>query len=286
MDMKKAGAHLKSIREARGLSYEQIYENTKIQPEVLKQIEEGEFVLADVFLKGFIRSYARSLSVNLDSFEKKPKESIQSFSAASSVTKQPSKNQDRLEWFVAKIAQAKYKLILLFLFIFLFFIKVVFFTESSIDKTSFLKNSKSQGMASLVLSSGLISQPSFQQEKRQVKKILSKSFQKKQSEIEGLSAKDLVKPRQIVFFTEKLKSKVFSQEILIRSAKKLEIYFKTDKRSLQTRLLKSNLWYSIKAVDRLYLRFDNQNDIEVFHNGKQLSFKKDLFEKIFKSNRL
>ena len=70
MDVKKAGAHLKFIREKKGLTYQRVYDYTKIQPEVLKDIEEGSSKISDAFLKGFIKTYANFLSVDLKPFYK------------------------------------------------------------------------------------------------------------------------------------------------------------------------------------------------------------------------
>ena len=70
-DYSKIGLHLKLVREQKGLSYEQIFEITRIQPSILKDIEEGKSSISPVFLKGFIKTYARFLGQNFEELFKK-----------------------------------------------------------------------------------------------------------------------------------------------------------------------------------------------------------------------
>ena len=49
MNYSKIGEHLRLIRERKGLSYEQIFEITKIQPSILQGIEEGQSPVSPVF---------------------------------------------------------------------------------------------------------------------------------------------------------------------------------------------------------------------------------------------
>ncbi|MFH0844038.1 MAG: RodZ domain-containing protein [Pseudomonadota bacterium] len=60
------GTYLKSERENRSLSYDQVAQITKLRPYVLKALEneDWEKLPQPVFLKGFIRSYARALGLN------------------------------------------------------------------------------------------------------------------------------------------------------------------------------------------------------------------------------
>ena len=60
------GAYLKSERENRSLSYDQVAQITKLRPYVLKALEneDWEKLPQAVFIKGFIRSYARALGLN------------------------------------------------------------------------------------------------------------------------------------------------------------------------------------------------------------------------------
>ena len=58
------GAYLKAQRKVRGLSLQEIYRETRISPEVLRNIEEGERLPAPAYLKGFVKIYARTLGLN------------------------------------------------------------------------------------------------------------------------------------------------------------------------------------------------------------------------------
>ncbi|MDT0633011.1 helix-turn-helix domain-containing protein [Rubrivirga sp. S365] len=60
-------ADLRAVREARGLSLDEIQQQTRIPVDVLKRFEEGGLVgdptYNDVYLKAFLRSYAKAVGV-------------------------------------------------------------------------------------------------------------------------------------------------------------------------------------------------------------------------------
>ncbi|MGH7208108.1 MAG: helix-turn-helix domain-containing protein [Nitrospiraceae bacterium] len=64
--MGSVGEYFKQVREAKGLTLEEVASKTRIHPEFLKALEEGNFAkLPDqVFAKGFVRAYARSLGMD------------------------------------------------------------------------------------------------------------------------------------------------------------------------------------------------------------------------------
>jgi cytoskeletal protein RodZ len=64
--MDSVGEVFKQVREAKGLTLEEVASKTRIHPEFLKALEEGNFAkLPDqVFAKGFVRAYARSLGMD------------------------------------------------------------------------------------------------------------------------------------------------------------------------------------------------------------------------------
>jgi cytoskeleton protein RodZ len=64
--MKKTGEFLKKAREDKGLSIHEIGLSLKINPKILKQIEEGDKdnLPAKTFLRGFVQSYALFLKVD------------------------------------------------------------------------------------------------------------------------------------------------------------------------------------------------------------------------------
>jgi cytoskeleton protein RodZ len=80
--MKKTGDFLKKIREEKGLSIHEIGLSLKINPKILKQIEEGDRdnLPAKTFLRGFVQSYAQFLKVD-------PNEVLKIFSEEMGTTK-------------------------------------------------------------------------------------------------------------------------------------------------------------------------------------------------------
>ena len=236
MDFKKAGRYLKKVREQRGLTHDHIYEATKIQPEILKQIEEGEVSLNDIFLKNFIKAYAQFLSVNLSLFNKnKP-------ASNGKVEEKKSKAHKNKVLFLL----AKYKKIYVLCFVLLICaIKL----NSKIQKTFF----KNPSPPSNPLQS----------------KVYDPSTKTKKA-----------------LFTQQLKAHVFQQEILIRPlAKKSTFYFKTDQKALKTKVLLFEQWYSIQASQYVYLRFNSQEPVEIFYNGKFFGSISGFFEKNFSRKR-
>ncbi|MEO8324855.1 MAG: helix-turn-helix domain-containing protein, partial [Nitrospirota bacterium] len=66
--METLGGLFRQTRERQRLSLEQIASKTRIQQRHLQALEEEDFASlpAKVFVKGFVRSYARSLGLNED----------------------------------------------------------------------------------------------------------------------------------------------------------------------------------------------------------------------------
>jgi cytoskeletal protein RodZ len=64
--MESLGVYLQRQRELQQLSLAEIAQTTRIQARVLKQIEEDRFdeLPADVFVRGFLRAYARAVGVD------------------------------------------------------------------------------------------------------------------------------------------------------------------------------------------------------------------------------
>ncbi|TDJ61308.1 MAG: helix-turn-helix domain-containing protein [Nitrospina sp.] len=62
------GSHLKHEREMRGISLEEIAASTKIQIRYLQALENNQFdqLPGTVFIKGFVRSYAKTIGCNAD----------------------------------------------------------------------------------------------------------------------------------------------------------------------------------------------------------------------------
>ncbi len=74
MEKERVGFYLRRTREVREISLEEISKKTKISVRFLKAIEEGKWssLPGEVFIKGFIRTYAEVLGLN-------PEEVIQKY---------------------------------------------------------------------------------------------------------------------------------------------------------------------------------------------------------------
>lgn len=66
--MESIGRHLKSAREARGMSVEEIARATRIPIASVERIEADHFddLPGEVFVRGFLRAYARAVSMPVD----------------------------------------------------------------------------------------------------------------------------------------------------------------------------------------------------------------------------
>lgn len=64
---KSVGQILREARERQGLDYAQLSEMTKLRPHILESLEKEEWhtFSAPVFIKGFLRSYARALDLDV-----------------------------------------------------------------------------------------------------------------------------------------------------------------------------------------------------------------------------
>ncbi|MGE5507635.1 MAG: helix-turn-helix domain-containing protein [Chitinophagales bacterium] len=64
--MKEIGQLLREARERQGIPLEQVYEATRINPRYVAALETGEFevIPGEVYLKGFLREYARLVGLD------------------------------------------------------------------------------------------------------------------------------------------------------------------------------------------------------------------------------
>jgi cytoskeletal protein RodZ len=64
--MSSLGSYLKKEREQRQVSAAELAQTTRIPVRILRQLEDDEFdrLPADVFVRGFLRSYARALGLD------------------------------------------------------------------------------------------------------------------------------------------------------------------------------------------------------------------------------
>lgn len=63
--MESAGARLKKLRLERGFDLEEVQKKTKIHLNILRSIEEDNFInISPVYLKGFLKLYCQFLGVD------------------------------------------------------------------------------------------------------------------------------------------------------------------------------------------------------------------------------
>ncbi len=90
--MESIGEFFKQVREAKGLTIDDVASKTRIRNDFVKALEEGNFAkLPDqVFARGFVRSYARSLGLDED-------EAIQRFTQSSGAYYDKQGERERLK---------------------------------------------------------------------------------------------------------------------------------------------------------------------------------------------
>ncbi|MCD6420350.1 MAG: helix-turn-helix domain-containing protein [Synergistetes bacterium] len=90
--MARLSEYLKETRESKGMSIKEISEITKINPRYIKAIEEAnyEVIGGDVYCKGFIRNYARSLGLD-------PEEAVRMYKEEKGEKKEETPKTEELE---------------------------------------------------------------------------------------------------------------------------------------------------------------------------------------------
>ena len=69
------GEELKAARQKRGLTFNEVFKSTKIDPRFLQALEEENFeILPEPYIKAFLRSYALEIGANLASIMRKYEE--------------------------------------------------------------------------------------------------------------------------------------------------------------------------------------------------------------------
>lgn len=69
--MQKAGERLKTVRQEKGYSIEEVSKKTKISTSILRALEEGRLDnINPVYLRGFLKLYCRFLGIDWESFIK------------------------------------------------------------------------------------------------------------------------------------------------------------------------------------------------------------------------
>lgn len=228
--MLKVGAYLRTQRERKGLSYEQIHEITRISPDVLRKIEAGQSLSAPIFLKGFVKNYAQALGLDphpllkeLEEREEEPPE-FEEKETEESVEQMPSSG-NRRKWFY-------------FLFVFCCVVLGLLTVLPHFSKfKSLSENSQEEE------NQALSPKPAPVEEKEEDK---SPTFS----------------------LLEALERDEFSQEVMINPQEPLEVYFKADGGSIIAKSLLPENWYVIKAFEKIYLRIDEPVSFSMIHNGE------------------
>ena len=251
MNYSKIGAQLQLVRERKGLSHQQVFEVTRIQPSILRDIEEGTVNIAPVFLKSFIKTYCQFLGLDFEKLEKDAIEETQE------------KNEGQFIDGSKKIEPGtqNYKAKNIFRYIVPVLVVVTLFQIMNFFKLP--------------------------------KKLFTESPQEMNtSEVSSLNPEEETAPPQPELSEDEeeeqpalddsllgqIKNSVFNHEILIQSSQKLNIYFKTDNRFTLNKALSPFVWFSIKAEESIYLRFEEkQGKIQIFYNGEQVDLGSNSF---------
>ena len=257
MNYSKIGTQLKQARERKGLSHYQAFEVTRIQPSILKGIEEGTIDMAPVFLKSFIKTYCQFLGLNFDQLEWETQKK------GTGEGNNKTNNDTNLKGTGKIEISLKNKLRYLFLLAgVLILFPLLFF---------------------LVFRSQTSQRPAvnpYQKLSADLTEIQIEEPQQPENATNQRDKKLSLVPHSLF---EQITQSVFKQEILIQSSNQLKIYFKADNRSTVNKTLNPFTWYYIKARESLYLRFDDKlGAIQLFHNGEQLDLgSNNFFERKF-----
>ncbi|MCY4321527.1 MAG: helix-turn-helix domain-containing protein [Bdellovibrionaceae bacterium] len=253
MNYLKLGSQLRIIRERKGLSYYQIFEVTRIQPSILKEIEEGSSKINSVFLKSFIKTYAEFLGLDFEKLKidlaKKNQEEHKEKNKVSENSKKIKKTNIRFKNRVKSI---------FLIVILLVIIPILFFQVSKKEQDESIKNLNNDNLV----------KNETQQEESQLQ---TDEFQNQESILD----------HQISL--EKIKKSVFKHELLIQSDISLSLYFKVDNHFTRSKILDPAVWYYIKGKESIYLRLDDKpKDIQLFYNGNSVELSSDdFFERKF-----
>ncbi|MCY4512295.1 MAG: helix-turn-helix transcriptional regulator [Bdellovibrionales bacterium] len=229
--MLKVGAYLRTQRERKGLSYEQIHEITRISPDVLRKIEEGRSLSAPIFLKGFVKNYARALGLDPIPLLKELEEGEETLSEFEEEDLEEYTEQHISHWERRKRS-----------YFFVIFCLALFIGAL----TLFPHFSKFKSLSQ-----------NLKPEDNQI--LLPESLpeeEKKEDESPAFSLLDTIKREE------------FSQELMINPSESLDVYFKADGGSIIAKSLFPENWYVIKALEKIYLRVDKSAFFNIIHNGE------------------
>ena len=310
MNYEKIGAFLKKEREQKGLSYYQVFEITRIQPSILRSIEEGKPEISEAFFKNFIKTYVKFLDLDLDVVLKQ--EDIKN-NPNKEKTVEHKKNNNSQSYSKRSVFIAMAWL-LVFIFVGSFFFNRNSSNESEKHalntQTGEEKADSKQKADLLEITEEALSQksdektnqadsnPNYMEDKEnQTKnqKDIKPEGAKGQQNLDTKNSKALLTNQDKTSLNnskkdENLWSQIrntrFQQELMIKTLEPVKIYFKIDQQPTLTKDLRPLVWFVIKAKESLYIRFDEKvNQVEMFYNGVKWDIPSSarFFEKTFKT---
>ena len=246
MENFKVGILLKTQRENKGLSFEQIYEITRISPDILKSIEEGKNLPAPVILKNFVKIYAKILGMDeqllLKELEKEIKEPV--IEASITEEKKP-------------FSFPKKSFLISLVFLGIYF--MIFEDQATKEDTS--------------LSEELVHNKNSSENSKEIS-IVGRDHHN--------SSPIPEKQKSKTSFFNSVETNLFKQEIMIQSYEEGLMYFKLDDLKLVTQVLEPKKWYGLKALQKIYIRIHQKVPLNLIHNGEwKLKKSNQGFEQVF-----
>lgn len=248
------GAYLKSQREKKGFSLQRIHEKTRIRPEVLKNIEAGENLPAPAYLVGFLKTYIRALDLDeakllRDFYKEKPKKKPS-----------PEKNSSKDFSFFLKEKGV------FFIISICLFALAAFFLFKSLEVKEISEQKEESN------------KPENQMKSKQREKKMKSDSQVKNKKDPALK-KSPLKGKELI---DEIRRGAYSKTLVIQSTADTVMYFKTDGKETVTKPLKKNVWYIIKARDKIYVRVDGRSYLHFIYEGRLFSVSSTLsFERVF-----
>lgn len=243
------GQALKERREDQGISLEQVADQTKINLPILQSIEEAQITsqLPDVYLRGFILSYAKVIGMDIKNIEKElktlfPSKDKHNISGIIGTTPVMSSTEAFIEkdFHITPIVLA---LSILFIlgFILVFTNITRFFKVESISRDELIISSEALNQKKIP--------PTFQD-------LNSKSKIKQNPST--LNKKFLAggEPRFL--------------EIIIKASEKVTVFYKIDKNKIKKIFLIKNQFQILKATKNIYIKTSDSDLISIFQDGKNL----------------
>ncbi len=247
------GQLLKDKRQQKGLSLKYVSQKTCVGTTILKAIEEGQMeqLPAYTYLRGFILAYAQVIDLDTKDIIKEIKQLHPSPDQLVEMSNHPSSAQENIVETELHLMPVVVAVCILFV---LGGILVFFNTFKSEEETYLLDSEKA------------IKTDTVKKQKSSVKKshaLDSKNLLKDKSSL-------VEKPMQSGAGT--LSSSDLPVEVVVKALKQMKISYQIDKGEVKTVLIKKDHFEVFKARLRILIRANPSDQIQIFHNGKNLGF--------------